>query len=116
LAAPLSLTPRRVGVTVALVALAGGLLTLNHSLVGVFYDDGLYAGLGWALAHGWGYVHPNLPGAPAAVHYPPLYSVVLAPLVGALSVPAAAVVARLLNVIFAASAWGLVAWHATRTR
>ena len=115
MAAPLSLTPRRVGVTVALVALAGGLLTLNRSLVGVFYDDGLYAGLGWALAHGWGYVHPNLPGAPAAVHYPPLYPAVLAPLVGALSLPAAAIVARLLNVIFAASAWGLVAWHATRT-
>lgn len=115
MAAPLSLTPRRVGCTVALVALAGGLLTLNRSLVGVFYDDGLYAGLGWALAHGWGYVHPNLPGAPAAVHYPPLYPVVLAPLIGALSLPSAALSARILNVLFAASAWGLAAWHATRT-
>ncbi|HEY6808897.1 MAG TPA: hypothetical protein VI160_08935 [Gemmatimonadales bacterium] len=115
MAAPLNLSARRIGWSVALVALAGGLLTLNRSLVGVFYDDGLYAGLGWALAHGWGYVHPNLPGAPAAVHYPPLYPVVLAPLVGALPLSAAAVAARLLNIVFAAAAWGLAAWHATRS-
>jgi hypothetical protein len=108
-------SPGRLGVAVALVAFAAGLLTLNRSLVGVFYDDGLYAGLAWALAHGWGYVHPSLPGAPAAVHYPPLYPVVLAPLLGGLSLPAAALLARLLNVVFASAASGLVAWHAARS-
>ena len=47
---------------VAAVALAVGILALNQVLVGVFYDDGLYAGLATALASGLGYVHPNLPG------------------------------------------------------
>lgn len=106
------LSARRVGVAAALVALAGGVLTLNRDLVGVFYDDGLYAGLGWALAHGLGYVHPHLPGTPAAVHFPPLYPLVLAPLFGMLSVGAAALAAKLLNVALAAAAAGLIAWHA----
>jgi len=105
----------RGGLTAAGVALVVGALALNHALVGVFYDDGLYAGLASALAHGAGYVHPHLPGTPAAVHYPPLYPVVLAPLFGILSVGAAAMVAKVLNLLFAALATGLIAWHAART-
>ena len=62
-----------------MVALGGGALALNHQLVGVFYDDGLYAGIAYALSHGLGYVHPHLPGHPAVVHYPPLFPLVLAP-------------------------------------
>src|SRR5574342_103999 len=96
------------------VALAGGALTLNHYLVGVFYDDGMYAGLAWALARGLGYVHPNLPGMPAAVHFPPLYPLLLAPLFGALPVSAAALAGKVLNVALAAGGAGLIAWHATR--
>jgi hypothetical protein len=92
-----------------------GALTLNRDLVGVFYDDGIYASLGWALGHGLGYVHPHLPGAPAAVHFPPLYPALLAPLFGALSVQSAALVGKVLNVVLAASTAGLIAWHATRT-
>jgi hypothetical protein len=103
------------GLAAAGVALAVGALALNHSLIGVFYDDGLYAGLATALAHGSGYVHPHLPGAPAAVHYPPLYPAVLAPLFGLLSLSAAAVVAKVLNLFLAAVAAGLIAWHAART-
>src|SRR2546425_9402334 len=61
---------RRAGVTAGLVALAGGALTLNHMLPGVFYDDGLYVGIAYALSHGIGYAHPHLPGSPAAVHFP----------------------------------------------
>jgi hypothetical protein len=106
---------RRAGLAVGSVALVAGVVTLNHDLVGVFYDDGLYAGIAWALAHGLGYVHPHLPGAPAAVHFPPLYPLLLAPLFGSLSVPAAAWVGKLLNVVLAAVTAGLVAWHATRT-
>ncbi len=103
------------GLAAAGVALVAGLLALNHALVGVFYDDGLYAGLASALAHGAGYVHPHLPGTPAAVHYPPLYPVVLGPLFGILSVNAAAMVAKVANLLFASLATGLIAWHAART-
>ena len=103
------------GLVAAGVAFVAGALALNHGLVGVFYDDGLYAGLATAIAHGAGYVHPHLPGTPAAVHYPPLYPVVLAPLFGLLSVGAAAMVAKVLNLLLAAGAAGLVGWHAART-
>src|SRR5439155_1290899 len=75
---------RRAGLAAALVALAGGALTLNHLLPGVFYDDGLYTGIAYALSHGLGYAHPHLPGHPAAVHFPPLYPLVLTPFVGLL--------------------------------
>lgn len=100
----------------AAAALAGGALALNRFLVGVFYDDGLYAGLAIALARGQGYVHLNLPGTPAAVHYPPLYPLVLAPLFGLLPLGAAAFAAKLLNLVLAATAAGLIAWHAERAR
>jgi hypothetical protein len=109
-----ALTPARAGLGVGVVAFAGGALTLNHDLVGVFYDDGLYAGLAFALGHGLGYVHPNLPGAPAAIHYPPLYPLLLAPLFGSLPVETAAFVAKVLNLVLAALGAGLVAWYATR--
>jgi len=107
--------PVRGGLIAAAIALVAGAFTLNHTLVGVFYDDGLYAGLATALASGLGYVHPHLPGTPGAVHYPPLYPVVLAPLFGLLSVNAAAFVAKILNVLLGASAAGLIAWHIMRT-
>jgi len=110
-----ALTPGRCAIAVALVSLAGGALTLNHHLVGVFYDDGLYASLAWALSHGYGYAHPNLPGAPAAIHFPPLYPLVLSPLFGLLTLPAAAFSGLVLNLVFASAASGLVAWHAIRT-
>ncbi|HYK83266.1 MAG TPA: hypothetical protein VEU55_09000 [Gemmatimonadales bacterium] len=106
---------RRAGLGAAAVALLAGALTLNHDLVGVFYDDGLYAGSAWALAHGLGYVHPHLPGTPAVVHFPPLYPLVLAPFFGTLPVAAAALAGKVVNVVFAAVAAGLVAWHAART-
>src|SRR4029077_232931 len=61
-----ALTPRGTGLAALLAALAGGVLAWNHLLVGVFYDDGIYAGLAWALGHGAGFVYPNLPGTPAA--------------------------------------------------
>ncbi|HWC75256.1 MAG TPA: hypothetical protein VG454_15075, partial [Gemmatimonadales bacterium] len=99
----------------AAVALAVGIVAVNQTLVGVFYDDGLYAGLATALATGLGYVHPNLPGLPAAVHYPPGYPIVLAPFFGVLSVNSAAIAAKILNALLGATAAGLIAWHATKT-
>jgi hypothetical protein len=105
---------RRAAFAVGGVALAAGALALNRNLVGVFYDDGLYAGIAWALAHGLGYVHPHLPGTPAVVHFPPLYPLLLVPFFGTLSVPAAALAGKVLNILLAAAAAALVAWHATR--
>jgi len=100
---------------VAAATLAVGLLALNRALIGVFYDDGLYAGLATALATGHGYVHPNLPGMPGGVHFPPFYPVVLAPVFGLLPVATAALAAKILNALLAAAAAGLIAWHALRS-
>ena len=100
---------------VGAVVLAGRALALNHALIGVSYDDGLYAGAAIALAHGQGYVHPHLPGTPAVVHYPPLYPVLLAPLFGTLSVDTAGFAAKILNVLIAGLTAALIAWHAART-
>src|SRR3989454_8585514 len=105
---------RRAGVTAGLVALAGGALTLNHMLPGVFYDDGLYVGIAYALSHGIGYAHPHLPGSPAAVHFPPLYPLVLAPFVGLLPLSAAVFAAKVLNIVLGAVGAGLIGWYATR--
>jgi len=111
----LALAPEvKAGLATAAATLAVGLLALNQALVGVFYDDGLYAGLATALASGLGYVHPNLPGLPGAVHYPPLYPVVLTPFFGLLSVQGAAIAAKVLNAVLSAAAAGLIAWHVTK--
>jgi hypothetical protein len=104
------------GIVVAVLTAAVGALALNRQLVGVFYDDGLYAGIAVALATGQGYVYPHLPGTPEAVHYPPLWPVLLAPLFAAFSLDTAALLGKVLNLLLAAAGAGLVAWHAARTR
>lgn len=53
---------------------------MPRAMVGVFYDDGVYLALAKSLAEGHGYRLLYLPGAPAAVHYPPLYPALLAAL------------------------------------
>jgi hypothetical protein len=68
------LAPLIVGATV----LAVGVATISPWPVGVFYDDGIYLILGKALATGEGYRYLNLPGHPAATHYPPGYPALLA--------------------------------------
>ncbi|HLZ45709.1 MAG TPA: hypothetical protein VKQ05_08525 [Gemmatimonadales bacterium] len=75
----------------------------------------MYAGLATALSSGLGYVHPNLPSLPGAVHYPPLYPLVLAPFFGILQVNAAAIAGKVLNALLSAVATGLLTWHAIRT-
>ncbi|HEY3220532.1 MAG TPA: hypothetical protein VGJ80_07370 [Gemmatimonadales bacterium] len=105
----------KAGLVTAAATLAVGLLTLNQALVGVFYDDGLYAGLAIALTGGQGYVHPNLPGMPGAVHYPPLYPALLTPFFGVLSLKAAAIAGKILNALLNAGAAGLITWHVTKT-
>jgi hypothetical protein len=64
------------GLAVGLVVAAN----LTHSLVGVFYDDGIYLALARSLVEGHGYRLLYLPAAPGAVHYPFLYPAFLAAL------------------------------------
>lgn len=47
-------------------------------LVGIFHDDGVYVLLAKSIATGHGFHYLQLPGTPAATHYPPLYPVALA--------------------------------------
>jgi hypothetical protein len=73
--------PRPAWLVPALVTLIATVVAWWASVpyvVGVFHDDGVYALLGKALASGQGFRYIQLPGAPAATHYPPLYPLVLA--------------------------------------
>lgn len=56
-----------------------GLWAQNSALVGVNYDDGIYALLAKAVAEGDGYRLTFVPGELPAIKYPPLYPVSLAP-------------------------------------
>jgi hypothetical protein len=47
-------------------------------MVGVFHDDGVYLLLARSIASGGGFHYSHLVGAPAAIHYPPLYPLLLA--------------------------------------
>jgi hypothetical protein len=97
--------------TVAIVAVIVGIVTLNYLPVGGFYDDGLYVILAKALATGRGYHFLNLPGAPAAVHYPPGYPLLLALFWKlAPSFPGNVVWFKLLNVALL----GVIAWAICR--
>jgi 4-amino-4-deoxy-L-arabinose transferase-like glycosyltransferase len=60
------------------VVLPVALATIDNLPVGVMHDDGMYVVLAKALATGQGYHWINVPGAPAATHYPPGYPAVLA--------------------------------------
>jgi len=69
-----TLLPGAVVVVAALVAWWAGM----PYVVGVWHDDGVYALLGRAIASGQGFHYTQLPGGPAATHYPPLYPLLLA--------------------------------------
>jgi hypothetical protein len=58
--------------------MAIGLWAFNTYPVGVLHDDAMYVILAKSLATGQGYRYLNLPGAPAATHFPPGYPAVLA--------------------------------------
>ncbi len=62
----------------ALVALLAALMTMTSDPIGVFNDDGIYLLTAKALAEGQGYVYPHLPGTPPAIHYPPVWPMLLA--------------------------------------
>lgn len=63
---------------VAFVVLAIGIAAVAPYPVGAFQDDAMYVVLARALASGEGYRFINLPGSPAATHFPPGYPAFLA--------------------------------------
>ncbi len=85
------------------------------TLVGVFFDDGIYVTLGKALAQGQGYRNIHLPGAPPGIHYPPLYPLLLSAVWRIWpSFPANAAAMALLDAASLAAAAAVVAHHARR--
>ncbi len=62
----------------AVVVLVGALVSITPDPIGVFWDDGVYLLSAKALAAGDGYRYTYLPGAPPAIHYPPLFPLLLA--------------------------------------
>ncbi|MBA3671277.1 MAG: hypothetical protein H0W68_04560 [Gemmatimonadaceae bacterium] len=60
------------------LALCAALLTIDNALVGVAYDDAMYVILARSIATGEGFRYLNVPGHPAATHFPPGFPAVLA--------------------------------------
>jgi hypothetical protein len=74
----LTVLERRAPWIAALIALVAALMTMTSDPIGVFNDDGIYLLTAKALAEGQGYVYPHLPGTPPAIHYPPIWPMLLA--------------------------------------
>jgi hypothetical protein len=64
-------------VVLGIVVLGIGIWAINPYPVGALHDDAVYVILAKSLATGQGYRYLNLPGAPAASHFPPGYPVFL---------------------------------------
>ena len=73
-----ALDERRAALIAFLVTLSVGLATMTPDLIGVFFDDAIYVLVGKAIAEGQGYVYPQLPGTPPAIHYPPVWPAIIA--------------------------------------
>ena len=101
-------------VTVVLACAVGaivvgvGIWAQNDALVGVNYDDGIYAALAISVAEGDGYRLTYLPDSLPGVKYPPLYPLSLTPLWMLASSPDAAFGAmKLANGLYIGLAAGL---------
>ena len=83
--------------------------------VGVFWDDGVYLIGAKSLATGAGYRFLHLPGAPAAVHFPPVWPALLA-IVWKLSpaFPENVVLLKLVNPLLLAVGAALATWYGVR--
>lgn len=91
---------RRTALATAAIAVLLGFFAMNDVPVGIFQDDGHYAILARAIANGDGYRYMNLPGAPAATHFPPGYPLLLAVLWRvAPQFPANVALLKLVNVV-----------------
>lgn len=98
-----------------LVVFALALWAQTSALVGVFYDDAVYVTGAKALAEGHGYRNIHLPDAPAMVHYPILYPLLLSVLWRLWPVfPANVALFQLVDAaVLGAAAW-IIAAHAGR--
>jgi hypothetical protein len=93
-----------------LLVLVVGLMTLTPSPVGVLHDDAIYVILAKSIATGHGYRYLNLPGEPAATHFPPGYPALLALLWKiAPSFPANVLVFKITNIVLLVAAFALLA-------
>ena len=94
-------------VLVGAAVLAVGAALVDGLPVGVTNDDGMYVILAKSLATGHGYRWLNLPGLPAATHFPPGYPVMLALLwLLVPTFPANVILFKLANALFMAVAAG----------
>ena len=108
---PLDSTRLRLGISRLLpwlapvLTMAVGIFAVDGSPVGAARDDSMYVVLAKSLATGHGFRWLNIPGTPAAAHFPPGYPAVLA-LLWKLdpAFPANVVLFKLTNVLFAALA------------
>jgi len=83
--------------------------------VGVVHDDGMYVILAKALATGRGFHWINVPGDPAASHFPPGYPAVLSLVWRAIpSFPANVIAFKILNAVLLAAAAALLVVFARR--
>ena len=91
------------------------LVTTSSAPVGAFWDDGVYLITAKSLATGGGYAFAHLPGAPAAVHFPPAWPVLLS-LVWRLypSFPENMAVLKLVNPLLLAFAAALACMYGVR--
>ena len=88
-------------VCVGALALATGIAVVDALPVGVVADDSFYVILARAIAAGEGYRYLNVPGHPAATHFPPGYPALLALLSFVVpAFPASVVAFKALNAIF----------------
>ncbi len=68
----------RAPIAAALLTLVVGIATMTPDLIGVFFDDAIYLLVAKGIAEGHGYVYPQIPGMPPAIHYPPVWPGLLA--------------------------------------
>ncbi len=102
-----------VGVAVS----ALGVWAQNSALVGVNYDDGIYALLGKALADGEGYLLTFLPTTLPGVKYPPVYPLSLVPFWSFAGSQAGALQAmKVANGLYIGLAAGLFTWLVSSLR
>jgi hypothetical protein len=98
-------------------AIVGALafMAITSVPLGVFWDDGVYLITAKALATGAGYHFIHLPGAPPAVHFPPLWPALLA-IVWKLSpsFPENAVALKMVNPVLMATGAALACSYAIR--
>ena len=107
---------RFVPLVLVVVVLVAAIASITPWPVGAYEDDAIYTLLAKSLADGDGYRMMNLPGTPAATHYPPGYPILLS-LLWRLTpqFPDNVVVFKFTNALLLAVAAGALYWFA-RTR